>query len=279
MSARPGRRRRRPPDDRARRQGSRGPGRLPRRPAAENVTLRSRFSIDRRGRRAREDTGGSSARPRGFGVVEIARAAPTGTRWQKRESDVRRGRKVPAALRRGDARERHARRQHLEAGQERERAGPWSALAPLLTEDARGGRARRRPGRPRRRSRTSRPTSRRSARSASAAARPRRAPTYGVVAVTDVAHARREARMGIDRPRHVLGARAPRRARSGDARPEARPRAPCRQPSRRRGAARPADLAEVLKVVEGVRASPLWKRALAVEATLVEVPFALPVEP
>jgi ATP-dependent helicase/nuclease subunit A len=41
----------------------------------------------------------------------------------------------------------------------------------------------------------------------------------------------------------------------------------------------PGELAEVLKIVEGVRGSPLWKRALASPSRLVEVPFALPVDP
>ena len=41
----------------------------------------------------------------------------------------------------------------------------------------------------------------------------------------------------------------------------------------------PGDLADVLRVVEGVRASPLWKRALAAKRRFAEVPFALPVAP
>jgi ATP-dependent helicase/nuclease subunit A len=41
----------------------------------------------------------------------------------------------------------------------------------------------------------------------------------------------------------------------------------------------PGDLADVLEVVEGVRASPLWKRALASKSRFAEVPFALPVDP
>ncbi len=41
----------------------------------------------------------------------------------------------------------------------------------------------------------------------------------------------------------------------------------------------PGDLSDVLKVVEGVRGSPLWKRALAAKRRFAEVPFALPVPP
>jgi ATP-dependent helicase/nuclease subunit A len=41
----------------------------------------------------------------------------------------------------------------------------------------------------------------------------------------------------------------------------------------------PGELPEVLRVVEAVRASPLWKRARAARRRLVEVPFALRVPP
>jgi len=40
----------------------------------------------------------------------------------------------------------------------------------------------------------------------------------------------------------------------------------------------PGELEEVLRVVEGVRGSPLWKRALAAKRRFAEVPFALPVD-
>jgi ATP-dependent helicase/nuclease subunit A len=40
-------------------------------------------------------------------------------------------------------------------------------------------------------------------------------------------------------------------------------------------ARRPEDLDEVLRVVAGVSASPLWRRALAARRRLVEVPFAV----
>ncbi len=40
-----------------------------------------------------------------------------------------------------------------------------------------------------------------------------------------------------------------------------------------------ADLDEVLRVVEGVRSSALWRRALSARRQLVEVPFALEVDP
>ena len=41
---------------------------------------------------------------------------------------------------------------------------------------------------------------------------------------------------------------------------------------------RPADdLDEIVRLVEAVRASPLWKRALAAKSRIVEVPFALTV--
>jgi len=39
----------------------------------------------------------------------------------------------------------------------------------------------------------------------------------------------------------------------------------------------PGDLEEALRTVEAVRASPLWKRALAAKSRMVEVPFALTV--
>jgi ATP-dependent helicase/nuclease subunit A len=41
----------------------------------------------------------------------------------------------------------------------------------------------------------------------------------------------------------------------------------------------PGELDEVLRVVEAVRRSPLWRRALSAKSRLVEVPFALPVDP
>jgi ATP-dependent helicase/nuclease subunit A len=40
-------------------------------------------------------------------------------------------------------------------------------------------------------------------------------------------------------------------------------------------ARRPEDVEEVVRVVAGVQASPLWRRALAAKRRLVEVPFAV----
>ena len=41
----------------------------------------------------------------------------------------------------------------------------------------------------------------------------------------------------------------------------------------------PGELSEVLRIVDAVRASPLWVRARAARRRLVEVPFALRVDP
>ena len=89
----------------------------------------------------------------------------------------------------------------------------------------------------------------------------------------------------------------PQRSRPGSAPAEACPGGACSTPCSRRRCAttrsisRPSprtssprrnagrDLDEVLRVVEGVRASPLWARARAAKRRLVEVPFALRVDP
>ena len=213
-------------------------------------------------------------------MVEIARAAAAGTRWRGARERLRRGREDPAALRRRDAR---ARTCWSSASGSRARArtprAPGASLAPLLTEDAR--RSRRAPAGGRRAPPLESLAAELAAlpRGARAAgAHPRRGADLRRRDRDGRRARRREARMGVDRPRHVLGPRPPRR--------RSRRRCATRRSTSRLHAAnllaaeeRPAgDLDEVVRVVEAVRASPLWKRALAAKRTLVEVPFALPVD-
>jgi len=103
-------------------------------------------------------------------------------------------------------------------------------------------------------------------------------PTYGVVAVTDVAHtgekpAWESTGRGMSWGRVLHGALE---AAMRDPKLDLALHAANLLAAEERPA---ADLADVLRVVEGVRASPLWKRALASKRRFAEVPFALPVEP
>ena len=155
--------------------------------------------------------------------------------------------------------------------------GPWCALAPYLTEELPEPGAVPRRSRARSASRPSARSSRRSAPNGLAGGRRAPRPTYAVVSVTDVAHAGGQTGVGVDRTRHVLGPGAPRRARGRDARPEGATCASSRRTSSPQEERPAGDLEDVLRIVEGVRQSPLWKRALASKTRLAEVPFALPV--
>ena len=120
MSARAGPARRRAPDDRPRRQGPRGAGRLPRRPAARTGPPHALLDRPQPADGARPLAG----HPRDRWIRRRGdRAAARLGRMCEIERSLRRRREVPPALRRGDARPRDAGRQHLEAGKERERAG------------------------------------------------------------------------------------------------------------------------------------------------------------
>ena len=115
---------------------------------------------------------------------------------------------------------------------------------------------------------SSAPSSRRSrAERARAPRRRARARRYAVASVTDVAHAGREARVGVDRPRHVLGPRPPRRcSRPRCATPTLDVRAVRGEPPRRGGAARRRARRGRCGSSRRVRGSALWKRALGREA-------------
>ena len=134
MSARAGPPRRGPPADRPRRQGTRGARRLPRRPAPRARPGRSGSRSTAAAATRAGPLAGRSARPR---VSASSRSRePAGWEGLERGREtLRRGREAPASLRRGDARAGDAGRQRLEAGQRRNAQGPWSALAPYLTED------------------------------------------------------------------------------------------------------------------------------------------------
>ncbi len=102
------------------------------------------------------------------------------------------------------------------------------------------------------------------------------APTYAVVSVTDVAHtgdkpAWESAGRGMSWGRVLHGVLE---AAMRDPKADLRLIAANLLAQEERPA---GDLDDVLRIVEGVRQSPLWKRALASKTRLAEVPFALPV--
>ena len=104
------------------------------------------------------------------------------------------------------------------------------------------------------------------------------APSYAVVSVTDVAHAaekpaweRTGRGMSWGRVLHGVLETAMR-----DPKADLRLIAANLLAEEERPA---GDLDDVVRVVEGVRKSPLWRRALASKHRLAEVPFALPVDP
>jgi ATP-dependent helicase/nuclease subunit A len=104
------------------------------------------------------------------------------------------------------------------------------------------------------------------------------APTYAVVSVTDVAHAgekpaweRTGRGMSWGRVLHGVLEAAMRGPKTDLRLLAANILAEEERP--------PGDLEDILRIVEGVRASPLWKRALGAKTRLAEVPFSLPVDP
>ena len=154
--------------------------------------------------------------------------------------------------------------------------GPWAALAPFLTADLAlpalappGASAPPRPSRETLEAAQARRASRATA---------VREPTYRVVPVTDIVHAaekpaweRTGRGMSWGRVLHAV-LEAAMRDETLDLGPfAANVLAEEERPAE--------DVAEVLRVVEGVRASPLWARARAAKRRLVEVPFALRVDP
>ncbi len=233
-----------------------------------------RFTIDRRGEPAlgqwrviRETEG--------FGVVEIAE--PPG--WEAMEQaekaydDAEKARLLYVAATRA--------RDMLvvsiwKQGRSENAHGPWSALAPALTEDLPEGPSVA-PGvgpeaLPELKAELDAFRRREAARRAACAA-----PTYAAVAVTDIAHP-------ADKPAWERTGRGMSWGRVLHGALEAALRDPkvdlrLHAANLLAGEERPAgDLEEVLRIVEGVRESPLWKRALASKHRLAEVPFALPVE-
>ncbi len=234
-----------------------------------------RFTIDRRGERARGHWR-VIRETEGFGVVESAE--PPG--WEEMEAaeeafdDAERIRLLYVAATRAQ--------ETLvvsvwKQGKSENAQGPWSALAPYLTEDL---------PEPAPAAAGSTPAPLPDLAAELDAFRLRRGrrriacatPTYAVVSVTDVAHAREKPAWertgrGMSWGRVLHGALE---AAMRD------PKADLRLTAANLLAAeeRPAgDLEDVLRIVEGARASPLWKRALASKKRLAEVPFALPVDP
>lgn len=234
-----------------------------------------RFTIDRRGEHARghwrviRETDG-------FSVIEIAE--PPG--WEEMETaeeafdDAERIRLLYVAATRA--------REMLvvsvwKQGKSENAHGPWSALAPFLTEDLPEGALAAPAVEP-----APRPDLAAELEAFRAGPQRRRsacaAATYAVVSVTDVAHAAEKPAWertgrGMSWGRVLHGALE---AAMRD------PKADLRLTAANLLAAeeRPAgDLEDVLRIVEGVRKSPLWKRALASTNRLAEVPFALPVAP
>ena len=164
--------RRRAADDRARGERPRGSGRVPRRPPPRERPSRS--FLDRPpGRSGARALAGHPEVRGGLRGQRARRASRLGRHGGSR-TGLRRGREDPAALRRRDAREGHAGRQHLEAGQERERAGHLEHPGAVPHRGARRNRRPRRRRLPPRLSRAWLPTSPRSARRPAAAAPPRR---------------------------------------------------------------------------------------------------------
>jgi ATP-dependent helicase/nuclease subunit A len=154
--------------------------------------------------------------------------------------------------------------------------GPWAALAPFLPEDLPEGSPPPRTAEPA-------PLAGLAAElGAFGAERLRRAAsasvaTYRVAAVTDLAHAGPKPAWettgrGMSWGRVLHGALE---AAMRDPRLDLRVHAA----NLLAGEERPeGEIEEVLRIVEGVRGSPLWSRALAARRCLVEVPFALKVE-
>ncbi|MET0619620.1 MAG: UvrD-helicase domain-containing protein, partial [Thermoanaerobaculia bacterium] len=235
-----------------------------------------RFSIDRRGPQARGHWRVIRRSEEGFGVVELGEPRD----WdalEEAEGVFDEAEKIRllyvAATRAKDMLVVSTWKQ----GKSENAQGTWSLLAPFLTE------ALAEPGTPS--AEASAPPLENLAPDLAAfrAERERRRtsaahPTYGVVAVTDVAHsgekpAWESTGRGMSWGRVLHGALE---AAMRDGKLDLALHAANLLAAEERPA---ADLADVLEVVEGVRASPLWKRALASTRRFAEVPFALPVEP
>jgi ATP-dependent helicase/nuclease subunit A len=155
--------------------------------------------------------------------------------------------------------------------------GPWSALAPLLPEEfpEAAAPASEAPAPPLESIADELAAFRAEAirRRASAAA-----PTYAVETVTNVAHAAGEKPAWESTGRGLSWGRvlhAALEAAMRDPTLDLRLHAANLLAAEERSA---GEVDEVLRAVEAVRSSPLWTRALAAKRTLVEVPFALPVD-
>ena len=208
--------RRRAPDDRPRRQGARGAGRVPRRSPAG---IKPADALLDRPQRT-ERPGALARHPRARERLQRhrdRRAARLG-----RDVPARRGlrerREGAAALRRRDPRQGDARRERLEAGQERERAGRVGRRSLRTSRRTFPRRRSRRPPGPSRRSRGFRPSARPSCGGGGQRREASARPTYAVASVTRVAHTGPAPDVGADGPRHVLGPRAPPPSRGVDAR-------------------------------------------------------------
>jgi len=234
-----------------------------------------RFSIDRK-----------AASPRGhwrviretegFGLVEIAEPAGW-EEMQARESEFDEAEMsrllYVAATRARDMLVVSVWKQ----GKSENAQGPWSALAPLLPEEfpEAAAPASEAPAPPLESITDELAAFRAEAirRRASASA-----PTYAVETVTNVAHAAGEKPAWESTGRGLSWGRvlhAALEAAMRDPTLDLRLHAANLLAAEERSA---GEVDEVLRAVEAVRSSPLWTRALAAKRTLVEVPFALPVD-
>jgi ATP-dependent helicase/nuclease subunit A len=232
----------------------------------------TRFWIDRRGARA-EGHWRVIRETEGFGVIEIAepRAWETMAKIEKAFDEAERKRLLYVASTRA--------REMLvvsvwKQGKSENAQGPWSPLSPFLAEDlpeapvpADDRPAQRLSGLPAELEAFS--AGRRERRATSAIA------TYAVSPVTDLAHAG-QPRPGWERTGRGMSwgrvLHGVLEALMRDATLDVRACAANLLAEEERPA---GDLDEVVRVVDGVRTSALWNRALAARRRLVEVPFAL----
>jgi ATP-dependent helicase/nuclease subunit A len=234
-----------------------------------------RFSIERRGERP-QGHWRVIRETEGFGVVEIAE--PAG--WeeeQSRETEFDEAEMVRllyvAATRARDMLVVSVWKQ----GKSENAQGPWSALAPCLTDDFPDAAALA-PGAPAPplESLAGELAAFRTEASGRRVSASR--PTYAVASVTDVAHAAGEKPVWESTGRGLPWGRvlhAALEAAMRDPKLDLRLHAANLLAAEERAA---AEVDEVMRVVEAARGSPLWARALAAERRLVEVPFALPVD-
>jgi ATP-dependent helicase/nuclease subunit A len=232
-----------------------------------------RFFIDRRGSRPFGHWRVIRKSDEGFGVVEYAE--PPG--WEEMESaeaEFEKAEKVRLLYVAATRAKEMLVVSVWKQGKSDNAQGPWSTLAPHLVEDlAESGAVPEAPAPP--------PLAGLGAELAAfrAEAGRRRAasstPTTEVAAVTDIAHAGVKPAwestgrgMSWGRVLHAVLEAAMRAPDADLARIAANLLAEEERP--------PGELAEVLRIVEGVRASDLWERALRAKRRLVEVPFAIP---